>query len=105
MPIYNWNKFQYTGQEIWREYYSSIEFRKMVNGYSGFSPPPWQTLVEDQYKNFPEKNTVAELKKLGITYIIVEKKAYDLLYADKQKNMQGSEVISLLEKDSSLKLI
>ncbi|HSW88315.1 MAG TPA: hypothetical protein VLG12_04080 [Candidatus Saccharimonadales bacterium] len=103
MPIYNWNKFQYTGQEMWREYYSTIEFRKMVNGYSGFSPPPWQTLVEDQYKNFPENNTIATLKNLGINYIIVDKDAYNLLYKDKQKNSTGEEIIAILRKNTAVK--
>lgn len=105
MPIYNWDQFPYTQQEIWREYYSTIEYRNMVNGYSGFSPPPWQMLVKNLYTNFPDKQNISAIKKLGITYIIVDKYQYDFLYNDKQKKMKGSEVIDRLEKNTSLKLV
>lgn len=105
MPIYNWDQFPYTQQEIWREYYSTIEYRNMVNGYSGFSPPPWQALVKNLYTNFPDKQSILVIKKLGIKYIIVNKNQYDILYNDKQKTITGDEIIDMLEKNTSLKLV
>ncbi len=105
LPIYNWGMWPHTAQEIWREYFGTIEFRKMVNGYSGFSPPPWQHLVEDLYQNFPRGNTVMTIKKLGINYIIVDKKEYDSLWFEKRTSMSGAEVIDVLQKNPSVRLI
>lgn len=105
MPVYNWNMFPYTVTEMWREYYATIEFRKMVNGYSGFSPPPWQTFVKYEYKNFPQQAAVAAIKNIHVTYIIVDKKEYDLLYQDKQESVTGAQVIDALQKNPSLTLI
>src|SRR6185369_5341387 len=80
LPIYNWYMSPYTQNELFREYYSIVNFRKMVNGYSGFSPPPWQDLIVTLLKDFPSKETVTKLKAMKVTYIIIHKKEYDLLW-------------------------
>ncbi len=79
LPIYNWNMWPGTQNELLRQYYSTIHFRKMVNGYSGFSPPPWQALVTSILSEFPSDKSIENLRKIGITYIIIHKDEYDFL--------------------------
>ncbi len=110
LPIYNWNTSTYAGNEIWREYYSTIEFRKMVNGYSGFSPPPWQIFVENMLMNFPSASTINSLRKMHITYIIVHTDEYNLLYEKKFKLNQkqtknGHDILMQLKNISTVHLI
>ena len=64
MPIYNWDMYPYVQAELWREYYSTLNFRNEVNGTSGFTPPPWQNMVVNLMANFPSDNTIQTLKNL-----------------------------------------
>lgn len=100
MPIYNWNN-SYASREFWREYYSTAHFRKTVNGASGFSPPPWQKLVNYLLFNFPSDASIGKLKSIGVDLIIVHKKEYDTLHKDNfifqnKKIPSGKEVINYL---------
>ncbi len=109
LPIHNWNSI-FAVEEIWREYYSTANFRKTVNGYSGFSPPPWQKLVVDINNDFPQENSIIKLKKIGVDYIIVHKSEFDLLHKNNFKlNMHpgqmGNEIITSLAKSKKLHLI
>ena len=53
LPIYNWNSPN-SHIELEREYYLTKNFRKTVNGYSGFSPFSWQDDVLYLFNNFPK---------------------------------------------------
>jgi hypothetical protein len=101
LPIYNWNNKGVT-KEIWREYYSSLAMRKMVNGASGISPMPWQEFVIKLQKNFP-KNGVQELKDMGVNYIIVSTSDFDSDYKENLGNLAGDYVVSELLKNRLLK--
>lgn len=82
MPIYNWSMAPYSSQELMRVYYSSIHAMPMLNGASGFSPPPWQKMVTNLLRTFPSEGSIKQMKKLGIEYIIVHSDEYDRLYKD-----------------------
>jgi hypothetical protein len=79
MPVYTWNMQPYVFSENLREYESTVDFRPMVNGASGFSPEPWQQMVISLMYNFPSKNSITYLKDIGVNYIILHKKEYDTL--------------------------
>ena len=51
-------------------YFSTFHWNKMVNGYSGFSPPSYQILHDDLEK-FPDEVSLATLRKRGTTHVIV----------------------------------
>lgn len=110
MPIYTWDMQPYVMDENMREYYATVHFRKMVNGASGFSPPPWQSMVKDLLSTFPDDRAVTKLSSMDVDYIIVHKSEYDRLYensfsiADK-RIPNGDTVILNLNKNESLKLI
>ena len=104
MPMYNWNMGG-SSVEMRREYYSTIEFRAMVNGYSGFSPPPWQVLITTLQKNFPSEQSVKQIRLLGVNDIIIDKDQYDSDYRNHQIGINGATVINDLSHNISLKLI
>lgn len=110
MPIYTWNMQPYVFTDNMREYYSTIHFRKIVNGASGFSPPPWQEMVIEIMKDFPQETSITKFKKMGLNYIVINKKQYDLLFKDKYKVdnsaiKNGNEIISAISKNKELHFI
>ncbi len=101
MPIYNWNMSPYSSDEYRREYYSTLNFRRTVNGTSGFSPKPWQEFVTDLLATFPSEESILKLKKIGVNLIIVHKAEYGNLYKNDyeisgKKMLNGGRVIEYL---------
>lgn len=76
LPIYNWNMWPNTQRELWRQYYGTLHFKRMVNGYSGFSPPPWQASIQFLTDKFPNAIAITYLKQQGIDYVVIDTKAY-----------------------------
>ena len=106
LPIYNWNMWPGTQNELLRQYYSTLHFRKMVNGYTGFSPPPWQNLVVNISKDFPSDDITKLLKQLNIDYIVIHKKEYDILSIDNWvKDKNGIDIVKVLYENKSIRLI
>jgi hypothetical protein len=110
MPIYTWDMQPYVMNENLREYYSTVHFRKMVNGASGFSPPPWQESTRSLLKNFPNDNAIQKLSSMDVDYIIVHKGEYDVLYRDKfiidkTRITHGEDVIAALRKSKKVTLV
>ena len=104
MPIHNWNSPNYA-IELEREYYSTQNFRKTVNGYSGFSPFKWQEDILYLFSNFPENESILRIKKMGVNYIIVNKNEYDSLYKNKYYLLgDGDYVIKELNDSSEIEL-
>lgn len=109
MPIYNWNSYPFLSYDQKRAYYSIANFRKTVNGASGFSPLPWQKLVTSLNVNFPSKESINELKHLGIDYIIVHTNEYETCsktaVCGYQKTKDGKGIIKLILQSQSFKLV
>lgn len=102
MPIYNWNMLPYSREELLREYFSTLHFKKMVNGGSGFSPPPWQELVKEILFEFPSPKSITLLKAMKVNYIIVHNDQYKMLT---QNKFRIRESLDLLRKNKDLILI
>lgn len=77
LPIYNWN-MPHAGNEFFRMYYSTLHFKPMVNGASGFSPIPWQKQTYTFATSFPNKETIEYLKRIGVDYIVIHKTEYQV---------------------------
>ncbi|OGG19727.1 hypothetical protein A2721_01070 [Candidatus Gottesmanbacteria bacterium RIFCSPHIGHO2_01_FULL_47_48] len=69
-PLYNWSDQPEFGLETLREYYSTIHFHPMVNGFSGYSPKPWEERVKWLQKNFPSEESLSYLQNLGIKLVL-----------------------------------
>jgi hypothetical protein len=51
-------------------YFSTFHWNRLVNGYSGFSPPSYFAL-RDEISNFPDARAIAELRRRHVTHIVV----------------------------------
>jgi hypothetical protein len=56
-------------------YFSTFHWNRLVNGYSGFSPPSYHQLLEAM-AGFPDDNSLAELRRRGVTHVIVHGALY-----------------------------
>lgn len=82
MPMYVWNMQPYVIEETKRQYYSTLHFRRSLNGASGFTPPPWEERTYWLLQNFPNSKSIDMLKKLEIKYVIVHLDEYQQMYED-----------------------
>lgn len=110
MPIYTWNMQPYASTEYLRQYYSTINFQKRVNGTSGYSPLVWEAMARRMLFQFPEPPAIREMKKIGVEYIIVHAQEYTTLYntnavIDGQTFPTGSALIETLNKNKTLRLV
>lgn len=110
MPIYNWNMFPYSSIELKRVYFSTYHKKTMINGASGFSPPPWQEMVRELFVSFPSEESLRKLKSLGVEYIVVHKDEYDRLSKDSyavnnRKVRDGDAIVSALKTAEEVALV
>ena len=56
--------------------WGALHHRRMVNGYSGFFPPPYMDL-KPKMDNFPDLASLDELEELGVRYCVVRRKSVD----------------------------
>ena len=54
-----------------RVYYSTLHWRRSVNGYSGYEPPLYQEIVSLGLR-FPTHQAVEDFQALGVDYLIVD---------------------------------
>ncbi len=91
MPIYNWDDFPGRDVETMREYYSTIHFHPMVNGFSGFSPARWQEKVMWLQSEFPSGETVRYLKSIKVKLVVMP---------NEWKQVNGLKLIKRFERVS-----
>ena len=62
-------------EEVWRDaayvYFSTYHWKKLVNGYSGFIPPGYTRLYQEELRGFPSKETLSRIQQLGVQYVII----------------------------------
>lgn len=79
-------------EEVWYVYYSIFHWKKMVNGYSGFTPPLYDQ-IKDKTKILPSNEAIQFLKGVGIRYIIVHTKRFSSK-DEAEKTIAGMLLIS-----------
>jgi hypothetical protein len=77
-------------------YFSTFHWQKLVNGQSGWLPPTYLDLLEEE-KDFPSENAIAYLRRRGVEYVSVHGAFYD------PKQFAG--VIAALDARSDLQLV
>ncbi len=96
-PIYNWDDRPQFGEETLREYYSTIHWHPMFNGFSGFSPKEWENRVKWLQKEFPSIETINYLKTLGIKLVLAPV-SWDLsLYSKELKLVINLSKVNIYE--------
>jgi hypothetical protein len=70
-------------QDYWREapyvYFSTYHWKKLINGYSGFSPP-LAILIHQVMEAFPDETSLQILQRLGTRYLIIHSETYPPWY-------------------------
>jgi hypothetical protein len=56
-------------------YYSTRHWQRLVNGYSGFTPPSYNDLLE-HLRDFPSASSIAYLRERGVTLLLVHSAFY-----------------------------
>ncbi|HWP46770.1 MAG TPA: discoidin domain-containing protein [Candidatus Limnocylindrales bacterium] len=73
-------------QDYWREapyvYFSTYHWKKLINGYSGFSPP-LAILIHQVMETFPDETSIQILQRLGTRYLIIHSETYPPWYVRK----------------------
>jgi hypothetical protein len=77
-------------------YFSIFHWQKLVNGQSGWLPPSYLDLLDEQ-KDFPSEKAIAYLRQRGVEYIGVHGAFYD--------PKKFLEVTALLDARSDLELV
>jgi hypothetical protein len=57
-------------------YFSAYHWKKLVNGYSGFIPPGYTRLYQEELKDFPSEGSLRRIQQLGVRYVIVHLSHY-----------------------------
>ncbi|OGM66447.1 hypothetical protein A2962_02965 [Candidatus Woesebacteria bacterium RIFCSPLOWO2_01_FULL_39_61] len=78
LPIYTSADGSKYPLEFYRMLYSLYHKKNLVNGASGFDPPPWQNLVKDISEVFPDSILEKRLRETGVDYVIVHKNQYGI---------------------------
>ena len=72
--------FTPTGNNLWYDtkymYYSTYHWKKLVNGYSGFFPPGYISIL-DHLQTFPSNDSINLLQQLGVKYVIIHSNEID----------------------------
>lgn len=63
------------GPEADFQYYAQYHKHRLVNGNSGFYPPGYLELL-DRARSFPDDRAMAELRRLGVEYLLVHEQYY-----------------------------
>lgn len=99
-PMPDW--YDKLPHEIECMYWSLYHKKKIVNGYSGYSPPSYWPMA-DRMMNIPDEDTIEVIKYLGIKYVIVHKSLLkDWRWNDIEDKMgRYKDIFALRYKDDS----
>jgi hypothetical protein len=77
-------------------YFSTFRWRTLINGYSGFQPQSYAALVE-MMADFPDAESIAELRRRDVEYVIVHGAFYTAL--------EYSRVVRRLDESRHFQLV
>ncbi len=77
-------------------YFSTIHWKKLVNGYSGFFPPDYEE-KNRILSSFPSKKSIALMKRLRVKYVIIHFRKY--YPADRLR------ILKEIERNNELRII
>lgn len=70
------NDLVFSAMEPQRDYYNTANWKKMLNGYSGYVPVSYREAVKAE-SDFPSPGAISFLKRKKVKYVILEGRRYD----------------------------
>jgi hypothetical protein len=78
-------------------YFSTFHWHTLVNGYSGFSPPSYSSLLAVM-ATFPDEQSIAELRRRNVAYVV----AHGALF---ERTGDYDELTTAMSRSSALELV
>lgn len=82
--------------EAYRDYFSLLHGKRIVNGYSAYAPPIYKEII-DRTIDFPNANSLLAIEELGVDYVIIHTKQY---FPDVREKIK-----QLLEKEDAMEVV
>ena len=79
-------------------YFSTFHWHKLVNGYSGFSPPSYAHLLILMEK-FPDEKSIAELRRRDVDFVIVHGALFD------NSTDEHGDLVDAMDQNRNLELL
>ena len=94
----------YAPDEVFRNgrymLYSTLSFKPMLNGFSGFTPQSYRRHAE-ALRQFPDQESISYLRKEGVTHVVVEG---HLISEPRLAEIDRNPALQLVFTDSSLRI-
>ena len=65
----------FVGMEPQRDYYNTVNWKKMINGYSGYIPVSYRDAVKAE-RDFPSDEALRFLRRMKVRYVVLEGPRY-----------------------------
>lgn len=110
-PIYTWLASSTAPEAVVLElpysdwsymYYLAFHKRRMVNGTSGFYPPPLREAASDLLRQFPNWTSIEWLQRLGVDYVVLHPLEYDAAHGPGTWDKLWSQMPAYLESIASV---
>jgi hypothetical protein len=82
---------------------STVHWRPLVNGYSGFVPAGYPAVAE-ALKGFPDDRSLAELQRLGVSHVVVHLDAYGRWAGEKAAALNGTPRLTLVAAEKQVRI-
>ena len=82
---------------------STAHWKPLVNGYSGFVPSSYPAIA-GALRPFPAEGSRAELRRLGVTHVVVHLDAYGTRAADMAAALGATPWLSLVASDRNIRI-
>jgi len=79
---------------------STLNWRPLINGYSGFTPPSYEQHVRD-FEGFPARPSIDALKRAGVTHVYAHLDQFD---AEQVRAIEESADLRLVDRDGAVAL-
>jgi hypothetical protein len=83
-------------------YYAGFHQRRMVNGTSGFHPPPLSDDASNLLSQFPSWASIEWLQRLGVDYVVLHPAEYDRVYGPGAWERVWTQLPTYLESIASV---
>jgi hypothetical protein len=77
LPINTWGAGEASRQEVVRMLYSTLHGKRIINGYSGFTPPDWEQRVIRSHREFSQTDWFDQIRYDGIDYLLIHQPEFD----------------------------
>jgi hypothetical protein len=76
LPIITWGQGESSRREVMRMLFATMHDKRLVNGYSGFTPPVWEKCL-GEWNSLDGNEILSEPCRLKVDYVVFDGTIYD----------------------------